>query len=50
MKLGAKYIPFGPKVRLMLDIGAGGGSLGLLLKRKYDVQVLSTIFPDWPYW
>lgn len=45
----AKYIPFGPKVRLMLDVGAGGGSLGLLMKRKYDVQVLSTVFADWPY-
>jgi len=21
----------------------------LLLKRKYDIQVLATIFPDWPY-
>ena len=45
----AKYIPFGPKIRNMLDVGAGGGSLGLLLKRKYDVQTLSTVFADWPY-
>lgn len=33
----------------MLDVGAGGGSLGLLAKRKYDVQTLSTVFADWPY-
>ena len=45
----AKHIPFGPKIRNMLDVGAGGGSLGLLLHRKYDVQVLSTVFADWPY-
>ena len=45
----ARYIPFGPKVRNMLDVGAGGGSLGLLLHRKYDVQVLATVFADWPY-
>ena len=45
----AKYIPFGPKIRNMLDVGAGGGSLGLLMHRKYDVQVLSTVFADWPY-
>ena len=45
----AKYIPFGPKIRNMLDVGAGGGSLGLLMKRKYDIQVLSTVFADWPY-
>ena len=45
----ARYIPFGPKIRNMLDVGAGGGSLGLLLHRKYDVQVLATVFADWPY-
>jgi hypothetical protein len=45
----AKYIPFDQKVRIMMDIGSGGGSLGLLLKRRYDVQVVSTVFADWPY-
>ena len=45
----ARYIPFGPKIRNMLDVGAGGGSLGLLMHRKYDIQVLSTVFADWPY-
>ena len=45
----ARYIPFDQKVRVMLDIGSGGGSLGLLLKRRYDVQVVSTVFADWPY-
>ena len=45
----ARYIPFDQKVRLMLDIGSGGGSLGLVLKRRYDVQTVSTVFADWPY-
>ncbi len=27
----------------------GGASLGLLLKRLYDVQTVSTVFADWPY-
>ena len=49
LSLGAKYIPFTNKVRNFLDIGAGGGSLGLLLKRKYGVEAMSIIFPDWPY-
>ena len=49
LRLAAQYIPFGAKVRLVLDIGAGGGSLGLLLHRKYGVQTLSTAFADWPY-
>ncbi len=33
----------------MLDVGAGGASLDLLLKRLYDVQTVSTVFADWPY-
>jgi len=45
----AHVIPFEQKVRLMLDVGAGGASLGLLLKRLYDVQSISTVFADWPY-
>lgn len=45
----AAIIPFGKKVRLMLDVGAGGASLGLHLKRRYDVQTVSTVFADWPY-
>ena len=49
VRLASQYIPFGPKVRLMLDIGAGGGSIGLLLHRRYSVQTLSTAFADWPY-
>ena len=49
LSLGAKYIPFAKKIRNFLDIGAGGGSLGLLLKRKYGVEAMSIIFPDWPY-
>ena len=49
LSLGATYIPFNNKIRNFLDIGAGGGSLGLLLKRKYGVEAMSIIFPDWPY-
>jgi len=49
LSLAERFIPFARKVRLMLDVGAGGGSLGLLAKRKYDVQTLSTVFADWPY-
>ena len=49
LSLGARYIPFAKKIRNFLDIGAGGGSLGLLLKRKYGVEAMSIIFPDWPY-
>jgi len=49
LSLGEQYIPFANKVRLMLDVGAGGGSLAILAKRKYDVQTLSTVFADWPY-
>jgi hypothetical protein len=49
LRLAEQVIPFANKVRLMLDVGAGGGSLGLLAKRKYDVQTLSTVFADWPY-
>jgi 16S rRNA G527 N7-methylase RsmG len=45
----ARFIPFEQKVRVMLDIGSGGGSLGLILKKRYDVQVVSTVFADWPY-
>ena len=49
LSLGAAYIPFDSKVRTFLDIGAGGGSLGLLLRRKFGVEAMSIIFPDWPY-
>lgn len=47
LTLAAHYIPF-RSVRLALDIGAGGGSLSVLLKRKFDVTTLSTVFADWP--
>lgn len=49
LELAERVIPFASKIRLMLDVGAGGGSLGLLIKKKYDVQTLSTVFADWPY-
>jgi len=49
MALAAKYIPLGSKVRLALDLGAGGGSFGLLLRRKYDITTVATAFADWPY-
>jgi hypothetical protein len=49
MALAAKYIPLKQKVRNMFDIGSGGGSLGVLLKAKYDIQTISSAFADWPY-
>ncbi len=33
----------------MLDVGTGAASLGLLLKRLYGVQTVSTVFAYWPY-
>ncbi|CAF4342751.1 unnamed protein product [Rotaria magnacalcarata] len=45
----AKYIPFGKKIRSMLEIGAGGGSVSFILKKRYDVTVLNTALPDFPY-
>ena len=47
--LAAQYIPFGQKIRTMLDIGAGGGSLAVSLNKRYDVTVISTIRPEFPY-
>jgi precorrin-6B methylase 2 len=32
----------------MLDIGAGGGSLGVLMKRAYDITTVASAFADWP--
>lgn len=42
-------IPFRSKVQLFLDVGAGGGSIGYLLKQQYGIQSLSTVRPEWPY-
>ena len=42
----AEVIPFGHKIRNMLDVGSGGASLGMLMKRRYDIQVVSTVFAD----
>jgi len=47
--LAAKYIPFGKKVRTMLDIGGGAASLGFALTKRYDVLVLNTVRPEFPY-
>ncbi|CAF4416283.1 unnamed protein product [Rotaria magnacalcarata] len=47
--LAAQYIPFGLKVRSMLEIGAGGGSISFLLNRRYDVTVVNTALPEFPY-
>ncbi|CAF4661990.1 unnamed protein product [Rotaria socialis] len=33
----------------MLEIGAGGGSVSFILKKRYDVTVLNTALPDFPY-
>lgn len=49
VNLAAKYIPFGKKIRTMLDIGGGAGSLGFALTKRYDVLVLNTIRPEFPY-
>lgn len=49
VNVAAQYIPFAQKIRLMLDMGSGGASLGLLIQRLYDVHVINTIFADWPY-
>lgn len=37
----AGVIPLKDRIRNALDIGAGGGSLGLLLHRMYDIITLS---------
>lgn len=47
--LAALYIPFGAKVRTMLEIGSGGGALSFALNKRYDVTVINTAFPDFPY-
>ncbi|CAM4924803.1 unnamed protein product [Rotaria socialis] len=49
INVAAKYIPFGKKIRSMLEIGAGGGSVSFILKKRYDVTVLNTALPDFPY-
>eukprot|EP01033_Poteriospumella_lacustris_P011870 gene11870-8464_t len=46
---GAKYIPLQSKVRLVLDLGSGGGSFGLVMNAMYNTQSLSVAYPDWPY-
>jgi hypothetical protein len=50
---GAKYIPLQSKVRLVLDLGSGGGSFGLVMNAMYSTQSLSgwlaVAFSDWPY-
>ncbi|CAF1454078.1 unnamed protein product [Rotaria magnacalcarata] len=49
INVAAQYIPFGKKIRSMLEIGAGGGSVSFILKKRYDVTVLNTALPDFPY-
>ena len=49
LDLAAKYIPFGKKIRIMLEIGGGGGSLSISLNKRYDVIVLNTVRPEFPY-
>jgi hypothetical protein len=49
VNLAAQYIPFGQKIRTMLEIGAGGGSLSVSLNKRYDVTVINTIRPEFPY-
>lgn len=49
VNLAAQYIPFGKKIRTILEIGAGGGSISFILSKRYDVTVLNTAFSDFPY-
>ena len=48
--LAARYIPFAQKIRTMLEIGAGGGLLSLILNKRYDVTVVNTAYVDFPYY
>ena len=45
----ARYIPFGTKIRNALDVGAGGGSLSLLLHRRYNIVTLNLVYAELPY-
>ena len=45
----AAYVPLGTKVRNALDVGAGGGSLSLLLHRRYNVVTLNLVYAELPY-
>ena len=45
----AAYIPLGSKVRNCLDVGAGGGSLSLLLHRRYNIVTLNLVYAELPY-
>ena len=49
VNVAAKYIPFGKKIRTMLEIGAGGGSVSFILNKRYDVAVLNTALSEFPY-
>ena len=43
------YIPFGTKIRNALDVGAGGGSLSLLMHRRYNIVTLNLVYAELPY-
>ena len=45
----AAVIPFASQVRNGLDVGAGGGSLSLLLRRRYEVAILNLVYAELPY-
>ena len=49
VNLAAQYIPFGKKIRTMLEIGGGSGSLAVSLSKRYDVTVINTVRPEFPY-
>ena len=49
VNLAAQYIPFGRKVRTMLEIGDGDGSLSVSLHKRDDITVINTIQPEFPY-
>ena len=45
----AAHVPLGTKIRNALDVGAGGGSLSLLLHRRYNIVTLSLVYAELPY-
>ena len=49
VNVAARYIPFGPKIRTMLEIGGGTGSLSISLNKRYDVLVINLVRPEFPY-
>ena len=45
----AAHVPLGTRIRNALDVGAGGGSLSLLLHRRYNILTLNLVYAELPY-